>query len=55
MLVGAGGMIAWLFSLVVGRSGAESTGSIIAFLALTLVVPTLLWITDVWEKPKTSI
>ena len=55
LLVVAGGGLAWVVSLVVGRSGAESTGSIVAFLAVTLVIPTLLWITDAWEKPDTSI
>jgi hypothetical protein len=55
LLVVAGGATAWLVSLVVGRSSAESTGSIVTFLAVTLVIPTLVWITDAWEKPDTSI
>ena len=55
LLVVSGGAISWLASLVVGRFDAENTGAIIAFLAVTLVIPTLLWFIDAWEKPDTSI
>lgn len=55
LLVVGGGALAWLLSVVLGRFGAENTGAIVAFMAVTLMIPTLLWITDAWEKPDTSI
>jgi hypothetical protein len=55
MLLCIGVAILWLGSLVVGHQSAENTALIVVFVGVGLVIPTLIWVTDVWEKPDTSI
>ena len=48
----AGGIgLAYLLSLLTGAWSVEDIGPILVFLSLTLIVPVLVWITDIWEKP----
>lgn len=46
---------AWLLSLFVGEWDIERLPGIITFLALTLYLPVIVWISAAWEKPDTSI
>ena len=52
VLLGGGIGAAWLLSLVTGGWSVEDIGPILVFLSLTLFVPVLVWITDIWEKPE---
>ncbi|MEA2451687.1 MAG: hypothetical protein QOG04_397 [Actinomycetota bacterium] len=47
--------LSWLLSLVMGPFDVERLPGPIFFFALTMVIPMIGWVTDVWEKPDTSI
>lgn len=51
-LLGGGVGVAWVLSLVTGGWSVEDIGPILVFLSLTLIVPVLVWVTDIWEKPE---
>ena len=49
----AGGVgLTWVLSLVMGGWSVEDIGPILFFLALTLLIPTIVWVTDIWERPE---
>lgn len=52
ILLATGIGLAWLLSLLTGGWSVEDIGPILVFLSLTLLVPVLVWITDIWEKPE---
>jgi hypothetical protein len=52
ILLAGGIALAWLLSVVTGEWTVEQVGPILVFLSLTLFLPTIVWVTDVWEKPE---
>lgn len=54
LLISGGVGIAYVLSLLMGAWSVEDIGPILFFLALTLFVPVIVWVTDIWEKPDTT-
>lgn len=52
VLLAGGIVLAWAGSLVFEGGSVEEIGPILAFLSLTLIVPVIVWITDIWERPE---
>jgi hypothetical protein len=55
LLLAVGVAVAYVASLVLGPQDIERVPPMTVFFAVTMILPTLIWVTDVWEKPDTSI